>query len=580
MGWHDVGFNNPDMIGVTENVTSLAREGLVLTNHLTHYHCSPSRRSFLSGRLPIHHGEDLSDDAGDDIDLRWSLISDKLRLLGYRTHWVGKAHTGFMSTAHLPTERGFDSYLGFLGGGQSYTSTNRWRDDGPCNVSNYSSSLFGERAVEIVSQHPVDEPLFLYLAWQAVHSPYNPVPGFDCQTTDYAPYPGVYAQMLHATDIQTGRLVQALRDRGMWSNTLLVYTSDNGGVAENGLSGNNYPLRGEKHGNWAGGYRTATFMSGGFLPSALRGTSSNLRAHIVDWYPTFCMLAGGTSETCSDDPPEAPRASWSQVPGEEVRCTNASTLDGDFRPVADAAACQSEAEAMGHSYVEFRATEGAGAQCLTLARCDVQTAGAPSRVFARDMYGAESYPGLDGVDLWPWLVNSADAPDDYAAHPTLVVSAQVILHRELKLLLGQGSAGDSGSKTRPDWAGKQPPTDGWKLANGSWVSATSVGWTCGLTWGEHAVYTPCLFDEAMDLREQRDLAPRRKADVERLWRQLNHTLLTAFHARSPAALLGHCDKTCAKQHWQSLGGDGSGPVCGVPGCGGETAVLADAVFNV
>jgi arylsulfatase A-like enzyme len=90
MGWNDIGFNNPSMLGPTGNMTALAKEGIVLTNHLVHYHCSPTRRSFLSGRLAFHHSEGLSDVAGDDLDLRWTLISGKLKNQGYKTHWLGK----------------------------------------------------------------------------------------------------------------------------------------------------------------------------------------------------------------------------------------------------------------------------------------------------------------------------------------------------------------------------------------------------------------------------------------------------------------------------------------------------------
>ena len=127
------------------NLTALANEGIMLTNHLVH--CSPvraptptptlalpclqTRRSFISGRLPIHHGEELSPTLADNVDLRWSLISDKLKHAGYATHWVGKGHVGFLSTAHLPTHRGFDSFTGFLSGGQSYTSSDRWHNEGP-----------------------------------------------------------------------------------------------------------------------------------------------------------------------------------------------------------------------------------------------------------------------------------------------------------------------------------------------------------------------------------------------------------------------------------------------------------------
>lgn len=201
----------------------------MLTNHLVHYHCSPTRRSFVSGRLPIHHGEELSPTVADNVDLRWSLISNKLQNAGYKTHWVGKGHVGFLSTAHLPTHRGFDSFTGFLAGGQSYTSSDRWHNEGPLNDTTYSSDLYGRTAVAIVEEHPdpagTTSPLFVYLPWQAVHSPYDAVPGFDCET-EYPPYPGVYAGMLNEADIYMGQLRTTLHQRKMWDNSLLVYCSD------------------------------------------------------------------------------------------------------------------------------------------------------------------------------------------------------------------------------------------------------------------------------------------------------------------------------------------------------------------
>ena len=213
------------MARASPRLTALARGGLRLSNHLAHYHCSPSRRSFLSGRWPIHVGEQRSIVHSDDIDLRWALISDKLRAAGYATHWVGKADTGFRSMAHLPTRRGFDSFTGFLGGSQSYTSADRWADEGPMSADRrYSTTLYGERALELVREHDAARrPLFLYLAWQAVHEPYDHVPGHNCSTTAYKPYPGTYAFMLFEADRYTGMLVDALKAKGMWNNTLFVY---------------------------------------------------------------------------------------------------------------------------------------------------------------------------------------------------------------------------------------------------------------------------------------------------------------------------------------------------------------------
>ena len=511
MGWNDIGFNNAEMEAVSGNLTALAGAGVQLQNHLVHFHCSPTRRSFLSGRLPIHHGENLSIVDADDIDLRWSLVSDKLKQAGYATHWVGKGHTGYQSMAHLPINRGFDSHLGFLPGSQSYTSSDRWRDFLPDNTTTYSTDLFGQRVVDIIGAHDATDaahPLFVYLPWQAVHSPYDAVPHQNNSCTPDPAYPGVYTQMLHEVDDWMGRIVAALKAKpgDMWSRTLIVYTSDNGGVAENGLAGINFPFRGEKHGNWRGGMNVPTFVAGGFVPAALRGTANAARFHVVDWHPTFCKLAGLSAAQCTDDPPVPP-----------------APVDPSIDPAK------------------------------------------------QDIYGNSSWPALDGVDIWPTILagEAVAATQPYTAHSTVPLTAQVLLRGEHKLLLGQGSVGDSGEKTRPDWDGDQPPTDGWHLANNVWVSATSVGWKCGLAHGANAAYLPCLFNETVDLREEVDLSlvGDGPTTVRSMWLELNHSVAGSFHARSPAALVGSCNAPCAKKHWKDLGSTtGVGPICGVPGC--------------
>ena len=84
-------------------------------------------------------------------------------------------------------------------------------------------------------------------------------------------------------------MVDALKARSMWSNTLLVVSSDNGGY----LSGaNNYPLKGTKDSDWQGGIRVNAFVSGGFLPATMRGKKTEGYIHLADWYSTFCGLAG------------------------------------------------------------------------------------------------------------------------------------------------------------------------------------------------------------------------------------------------------------------------------------------------
>ena len=134
LGHFDSGIHNSAKVQWTRNITALAREGVVLSNHYTHWHCSPTRRSFLTGRLPIHHGEQLSGDQTDDIDLRMEWLPAKLQKAGYTTHWFGKWHTGFRSMNHLGARRGFNHTTGSFETGGPYSGPKhsmRWQAEHP-----------------------------------------------------------------------------------------------------------------------------------------------------------------------------------------------------------------------------------------------------------------------------------------------------------------------------------------------------------------------------------------------------------------------------------------------------------------
>eukprot|EP01060_Flectonema_neradi_P016533 TRINITY_DN2315_c0_g1_i2.p1 TRINITY_DN2315_c0_g1~~TRINITY_DN2315_c0_g1_i2.p1 ORF type:complete len:535 (+),score=103.15 TRINITY_DN2315_c0_g1_i2:55-1659(+) len=503
MGMYDVGFNNKAAASYTSNITSLATDGVVLTNHYTHWHCSPTRRSFLSGRLPIHHGEQLSGVTTDDIDLRMTWISKKMKSAGYETHWFGKGHTGYESMNHLAVKNGFDSYFGYLTGAQDYTSNDKWQGIHPaltdaewtnrpesCHPNTYSSELYGDLAVRAVAEHDTTKPFFMYLAFQAVHEPYNPVPG--------NPEATVYQGMLWDADVNVGKLVAALKENNnMYDNTLIVYSSDNGGVVD----GNNYPLRGEKHSNWEGGMRTATFVSGGYVPEGLRGTKNDINLHIVDWYPTFCHLAG-VDET--DNPP---------VPPLPVDPSNPE----------------------------------------------------------KNIYGDDSFPPLDGTNVWDMILNRKDY-NISSAHAELVLSKEVIIVGEYKLLVAQPYF-----KTQ---------NNGWKQPNGTWIESLDSAWPCNHQdlppTQSHLPgngLVPCLFNLRGDSGEHVNLASSNMDLVNELWGKLNNTILTTRDCSgwtgpipgpdgkcSPAALIGKCNKTCADQKWNSYGKGSGGPLCDVPGC--------------
>jgi len=179
MGSFDLGWTegNAEALMVSGNLTALANEGVVLKKHYVHWHCSPTRRTLLSGRLPIHHSELLSGTDTDDLDLRWTWLSDKLKAVGYANYWFGKGHTGYKSWHHMPINNGFDQHFGFLGGSGSYTKEPRWEDTAPVsNNTEYSTDLFGQLALKALGAHDPAVPFFLYLPWQAVHTPYDVPP--------------------------------------------------------------------------------------------------------------------------------------------------------------------------------------------------------------------------------------------------------------------------------------------------------------------------------------------------------------------------------------------------------------------
>ena len=102
-------------------------------------------------------------------------------------------------------------------------------------------------------------------------------------------FPPSLSPLRQSTDKWTGRLVDTLKAKGMWKNSALLYSADNGGTD----LGSNWPLRGSKHTNWEGGMRAAAFISGGIVPEHARGTHSQVISHIADWYTTACVLGNG-----------------------------------------------------------------------------------------------------------------------------------------------------------------------------------------------------------------------------------------------------------------------------------------------
>ncbi len=315
-GWSSLGLHNEAGANGTHtpNMDAAASEGILLDRHYTFRWCAPTRASFMTGRMPYHVLEATNVASGG-----MNMIAAKLRQVGYRTHQVGKWHLGCQMQWMTPAGRGFDSSFGYLTGGEDhYTHSvgghgyfgcpgiDLFETDHPAYTGEgvYGAYLFNDRVQKIIAKHdPAAAPLFLYVATQDTHGP-DQVPAhyadyFD-PTAFTAAY-GVYNGMGAAADELFGNLTAALKAKNMWTDTLLVFSSDNGGPVSkftSSKSANNWPLRGGKKTDFEGGVRVSAFVSGGFLPATVRGRTLTGYIHCSDWYPTFCNLAGGSD--CRD----------------------------------------------------------------------------------------------------------------------------------------------------------------------------------------------------------------------------------------------------------------------------------------
>jgi arylsulfatase A-like enzyme len=333
LGYNDVGYHqnakspaNPHGLPTTNAAAGIlatptldrlaVQEGVRLEQYYVQPLCSPTRASIMTGRYPSHTG------LGPDVDrIDWPVgvpaseifFPQRLQDMGYATHMVGKWHLGACHEGYTPTFRGFDSYFGYLSGGQGYYYHGGDRNCSSCTnqlgtclgpdspyAYNYSSILFANEAIRIVEQHQhtqQEQPLFLYLAFQSVHNPYDKPPiDVDALFPEIVDKTRrIYAGMVTMLDEAVKRVVQAFQDKGLWDDTVLIFTSDNGGVGP----GSNYPLRGTKVYNWEGGIKAVGFVRGTNnvalkpLPS---GTVCNALTHATDWFLTVVEGVARSSE--------------------------------------------------------------------------------------------------------------------------------------------------------------------------------------------------------------------------------------------------------------------------------------------
>jgi len=296
MGYADVGFHGCKDIP-TPHLDALAKSGVKFTNgYVTGPYCSPTRAGLLTGRYQTRFGHEFNpgNGANQGLPLTETTLADRMKAAGYRTALVGKWHLG--NGERHPQKRGFDDFFGFLGGAHDYFKPEGiLRGNNPTNEKAYLTDAFGREAVAFIDTNKA-KPFFLYLAFNAVHTPMQADdPRLKKFATINDKQRQTYAAMMSAMDDAIGLVTKKLADEKLTENTLVMFISDNGGPTMKGVTVNasiNTPLRGSKRTTLEGGIRVPFLIS---WPGQLKANSTDDRPVIqLDLHATALAAAGIT----------------------------------------------------------------------------------------------------------------------------------------------------------------------------------------------------------------------------------------------------------------------------------------------
>jgi len=317
LGWKDVGFNGCQDIR-TPNLDRLAADGARLSQFYAQHLCTPTRACLMTGRYPFRYGLQtvvIPSVANYGLDPSEYLLPQCLKEAGYTTAIIGKWHLGHGDKKFWPRQRGFDYQYGAMIGELDYFTHDEhgvrdwYRDNKPVREKGYTTQLLGKDAVRFISEQAPGRPFYLYLAFNAPHTPYQaPKDYVDRYATIADPTRRIYAGMVSCLDDEIGHVVAALERQGLRDNTLILFQSDNGGSFDATFTGvmadvsqikipcDNRPYRDGKGNLYEGGTRVCALAN---WPGHIQpGTLVEGMIHVVDLYPTFAALAGASTARC------------------------------------------------------------------------------------------------------------------------------------------------------------------------------------------------------------------------------------------------------------------------------------------
>lgn len=351
LGYGDLGcYACPDI--KTPHIDSLAKQGLRLTNFYSNGpECSPTRTALMTGRYQQRFGglecaiglagvgrydDAIRLAAQHELGLppQHSVLARRLKEAGYATAICGKWHLGY-DAKFLPSQHGFDHFFGPLGGGIDYFRHNEpggdhmlYLNDEKVHREGYATDLIAAEACQFL-RRTKDKPFLLYVPFNAPHSPFQGPGDKDLAATDAKNFNRgkreTYIKMVERLDDRIGTILQTLDETGASQNTLVIFTSDNGGPANS----RNDPLSGRKGTTYEGGIRVPCLLrwpgqlAAGREPSQM-GITMDLTASILNLAgakPTAAQPLDGIDLVTHlrESKPDLPRTLfWRQRRGENT----------------------------------------------------------------------------------------------------------------------------------------------------------------------------------------------------------------------------------------------------------------------
>ena len=309
LGYADLScYGRPDLS--TPNIDGIAARGLrFMQAYANSAVCSATRTALMTGqyqyRLRVGLEEPLAGNPDVGLPPEHPTLPSMLKNAGYSSTLIGKWHLGVLPKFG-PLKSGYNHFYGFRGGAVDYFShgsgrrDDLWDDDVSIHQVGYLTDLLGNRAVEVINAYAKSrQPFMVSLHFNAPHWPWE-APGDEAESQRLA-QPGskgifdldggsqkTYQRMVEAMDRQIGRALQALDANGLTENTIVIFTSDNGGER----FADTWPFTGKKTELLEGGLRIPTLIS---WPARIpRGRTTDQVSISMDWVPTLLAAAGAT----------------------------------------------------------------------------------------------------------------------------------------------------------------------------------------------------------------------------------------------------------------------------------------------